>query len=219
MLLKEIADFDSYELKQSVEIYKSSFPTNETRPADKVVEMLENDKNYHLFISLSNNSVIGISLMYIFTFLGIGFLDYMAVIPNYQRKGIGNELFNFTLERFSSNISNNGIGLLMEIQRENVPDLRESITRKNRIEFYLRVGAKILDGVNYLLPPLQHGFEAEEMYLMIRPLVEIPYLTKESVVQYVNALYSTIYQYENDDMLEKISQKLPSRIMLRDALM
>ena len=50
MLLKEIEDFDSYELKQSVEIYKSSFPTNETRPADKVVEMLENDKNYHLFI-------------------------------------------------------------------------------------------------------------------------------------------------------------------------
>ena len=218
MLLKEIEDFDSYELKQSVEIYKSSFPTNETRPADKVVEMLENDKNYHLFISLSNNSVIGISLMYIFTFLGIGFLDYMAVIPNYQRKGIGNELFNFTLERFSSNISN-GIGLLMEVQKENVPDLRESITRKNRIEFYLRVGAKILDGVDYLLPPLQHGFEAEEMYLMIRPLVKIPYLTKESAVQYINAIYSTVYQYEKDDMLEKISQKLPSRIMLRDALM
>jgi hypothetical protein len=142
----------------------------------------------------------------------------MAVISNYQRKGIGNELFNFTLERFSSSISN-GIGLLMEVQKENVPDLRESITRKNRIKFYLRVGAKILDGVNYLLPPLQHGFEAEEMYLMIRPLVEIPYLTKESAVQYINAIYSTVYQYEKDDMLEKISQKLPSRIMLRAALM
>jgi hypothetical protein len=66
MVIKEIDEFDSFEFEQSLDIYKSSFPSNETRPIEKVVVMLKNDKNYHLFISVNYNSVVGISLMYIF---------------------------------------------------------------------------------------------------------------------------------------------------------
>jgi hypothetical protein len=96
MVIKEIDDFDSFEFERSIEIYKSSFPSNETRPVEKVVVMLKNDNDYHLFISVNNNSVVGKSLMYIFKSLRIGLLDYMSVIPSYRRRGIGEELFNFT---------------------------------------------------------------------------------------------------------------------------
>src|SRR4249919_1736558 len=106
MVIKEVDDFDSFEFEQSIDIYKSSFPSNETRPVERVVVMLKNDKNYHLFISVNNNSVVGISLMYIFKPLRIGLLDYIAIIPNYQRSGIGKELFQFTLEKFGSLVSN-----------------------------------------------------------------------------------------------------------------
>jgi N-acetylglutamate synthase-like GNAT family acetyltransferase len=54
--------------------------------------MLKSDKNYQLFICLKDNSVVGMSLMYIFRSLGIGLLDYMAVKPNYQRQGLGREI-------------------------------------------------------------------------------------------------------------------------------
>jgi hypothetical protein len=66
MFKKEIKDFDSLEFKQSLDIYKSSFPQNETRPIEKVVQMLKKDENYHLFTCLNDNSVVGISLMRIF---------------------------------------------------------------------------------------------------------------------------------------------------------
>jgi nucleotide-binding universal stress UspA family protein len=98
---------------------------------------------------------------------------------------------------------------LMEIQKVDVPDPLESNIRKNRVRFYTKAGAKIFDGVNYILPPIHNGIKAEEMYLMIRPLKQIHYLAKESVVQYIGAIYSTIYQYQNNDLLDTISQKLP----------
>ena len=73
--------------------------------------------------------------------------------------------------------------------------------------------AKVL-GVNYLLPPVRNGIEAEEMYLMIRPLGEVRYLSRASVVKYIRAIYSTIYQYHTNTLLERTLQKLPTRITL-----
>jgi GNAT superfamily N-acetyltransferase len=210
----EVKDFDSIEFKQSLKLYKSSFPPNETRSIKKVVAMLKVDKDYHLFITKNNNFVVGISLLYVFRSLNIGLLDYMTVAPNLQRRGIGKDLFRFTLQWCSSQIVNI-IGLLMEIQKENVPDLRENRIRKNRISFYARLGAKVLDGVNYLLPS-QDNSEPEEMYLMIAPLTEIKYLPKSSVIQYVRSLYSTIYQYKDNDLLNITFNNLPKIIMLRD---
>lgn len=218
MVIKKVEDFDSLEFKLSMDIYKCSFPSNETRPVKNVIEMLKNDTNYHLYISLNDNSVVGVSLLYIFRSLRIGLLDYMAVLPDYQGRGTGKELFNFTFEKFSYVVPN-GIGLLMEIQREKVVDPLEGTVRKNRIRFYNRLGAKLLDGVNYLLPPMQDGIEAEELYLMIKPIEEIHYLRKESVVQYIKTIYTTIYQYTDSDLLDKISRKLPEKIMLRNMVL
>jgi GNAT superfamily N-acetyltransferase len=214
MISKEVEDFESLEFEQSLDIYKSSFPSNETRSIEKVVAMLKADKDYHLFITKNNSSVVGISLLYVFRSLNIGLLDYMAVAPNWQRRGIGKDLFRFTLQWCNSQ-TDNIIGLLMEIQKENVPDLRESLIRKNRISFYAGLGAKVLDGVNYLLPSQDNG-EPEEMYLMFAPLTELDCLLKSCVIQYVSMIYSRIYHYKDNNVLNITFSNLPSVIMLRD---
>src|SRR5215467_14440745 len=103
----KITDFDSPQFAESIRIYEHSFPPYETRTTEKIKKMLTCDDNYHLFASLnSNNKVIGISLMYTFKELGVGLLDYMAVIADCQNEGIGTELFNFTLDEFNSYIPN-----------------------------------------------------------------------------------------------------------------
>lgn len=217
MSILKLTDFNSTEFDCSLEIYRSSFPSNETRPTHQIVDLLKHDKNYQLFICLKDDSVVGISLMYVFRSLGIGLLDYMAVKPDYRGKELGREIFEGTFERFVSDIPN-GTGLVMEIQREDIPNLqeREINERKNRIRFYMKMGVKILEGVNYCLPPIQHGIKPEAMYLMIKPLNERQYLPKESVFQYIRAIYSTIYQYHADDLIDNIFQQLPSKIILSD---
>jgi GNAT superfamily N-acetyltransferase len=131
--LRLLTDFDSTEFECSLEIYKSSFPSSETRPTEKVVEMLKHDKDYHLFTCLKDNSVVGISLLYTFRSLGIGLLDYMAVKPNYQRQGLGREIFEGTFKKFASDIRD-GIGLVVEIQRDDAPKIEEKDINVRKIE-------------------------------------------------------------------------------------
>jgi GNAT superfamily N-acetyltransferase len=214
MFIKEIKDYNSFEFKQSINIYENSFPSNETRPSEDIVNMLRNDKNYHLIVCLNNNSVIGISLMYIFRSLNMGLLDYIAITPSYRGQGLGKEIFNFTLEKLNSIISN-GIGLLIEVQKENnLLNQQEMAIRKNRIRFYFKLGVKLLDKVNYLLPPIYPSNKEEEMYLMIKPLKKICYLSKEQVIRYINIIYSTIYKYYGNDLIDKISSNIDEKIML-----
>jgi GNAT superfamily N-acetyltransferase len=219
MIIKEIKDYNSFEFKQSINIYENSFPFNETRPFEDIVNMLRNDKNYHLIVSLNNNSVIGISLMYIFRSLNIGLLDYMAISPSFRGQGLGKEIFNFTFEKLCSIITN-GIGLLIEIQKENnLLDHQEMTIRKNRIGFYNKLGVKLLDKVNYLLPPIYPSNKEEEMYLMIKPIKKIYYLSKEQVIQYIDIIYSTIYKYYDNDLLDKISSDIAEKIILRSLVL
>jgi GNAT superfamily N-acetyltransferase len=219
MIIKEIKDYNSFEFKQSINIYENSFPFNETRPFEDIVNMLRNDKNYHLIVSLNNNAVIGISLMYIFRFLNIGLLDYMAISPSYRGQGLGKEIFNFTFEKLCSIITN-GIGLLIEIQKENnLLDHQEMTVRKNRIRFYNKLGVKLMDKVNYLLPPIYPSNKEEEMYLMIKPIKKICYLSKEQVIRYINIIYSTIYKYYDNDLLDKISSNIDEKIILRSLVL
>jgi len=219
MIIKEIKDYNSFEFKQSINIYENSFPFNETRPFEDIVNMLRNDKNYHLIVSLNNNSIIGISLMYIFRSLNIGLLDYMAISPSYRGQGLGKEIFNFTFEKLCSIITN-GIGLLIEIQKENnLLDHQEMTIRKNRIGFYNKLGVKLLDKVNYLLPPIYSSIKEEEMYLLIKPIKKIYYLSKEQVIRYINIIYSTIYKYYDNGLLDKISSNIPEKIILRSLVL
>lgn len=214
MTIKEIDDYNSFEFKQSIDIYKNSFPYNETRSTGDIIDMLENDKNYHLIVSLNNNSVVGISLLYIFRSLNFGLLDYIAVTPSYRGQGVGQKIFNFTFKKLSSIIPN-GIGLLIEIQKENILDQQEMTIRKNRIRFYRTLGVKLLDKVNYLLPPIHQASKDEEMYLMIKPIEKKYYLLKDQVIQYIHNIYSTIYKYTGNDLLDTISFNMPEKIILR----
>ena len=78
------------------------------------------------------------------------------------------------------------------------------------------MGVKVLDGVNYLLPSQNDG-DLEEMYLMIKPLATINSLSKLTVFQYVDALYSKIYQYEKShELLTRIFKNIPTTVNICD---
>jgi len=201
---KSLKTTNSAEFDRAMQIYSSSFPPVETKPVNKVVKMLLNDKNYHLFIMAKDGSVIGISLLYVFKRLRSGLLDYMAIIPEYQRKGLGTELFHRTLNRFRR-MCPNSIGLFLEVQTEDVEDLIERRIRKNRIRFYRGLGAKKVGNVNYLLPP-QHGTKPEEMQLMIVPNLKVKSLSKEFLLDLIKTTYVRVYGYRKDDLLKKFSR-------------
>lgn len=209
MIIEELKNFSGPEFNEFLKIYSSSFPLVELKPIEKVVNMLKNDANYHLYVVKERDTVVAFSLLYLFPALKISLLDYMAVAIDYQRKKIGTRLFEFTVAKARSKISDS-IGMLIEIQREDGTDPEERQTRTDRIRFYSRLGAKVLQGVHYLLPP-QHGTEPEDTYLMIVPFMKIHSITKNTLLQYIKNIYTTIYQYTNNDLISYTEKTLPHR--------
>src|SRR5918994_1421319 len=99
MFIKEIRNLTRTEFEELRNIYLSTFPLENAKQLDNylnhIYNMLRNDNRYHLFAVVEDSSMIGISLLYIFEYLKVALLDYMAVITNFQQRGIGRKLFEF----------------------------------------------------------------------------------------------------------------------------
>jgi hypothetical protein len=158
--------------------------------------------------------MIGISLLYIFEHLKMALLDYMAIIPNFQRRGIGRMLFEFTNNELNRLIPDN-MGLLLEVPKENVSDPDEKLRRKRRIQFYSRLGVRVLKSVNYLLP-IQIDGDAEEMYLMIKLSKNITWISKKSIANFIDSVYTEVYDYRKSDLLSKTTANLPDVIDIEE---
>jgi hypothetical protein len=176
--------------------------------------MLRHDSRYHLYAALEDRSMIGISLLYVFENLKMALLDYMGIIPNFQRHGIGRKLFEFTDNEFNRCIPDN-IGILLEVPKENVSDPNEWLKRKKRIQFYSNLGVKVLKGVNYLLP-IQIDGDVEEMYLMIKLSKNVTSISRKSIADFINSVYTDVYDYRKTDLLRRTITNLPDVIDIKE---
>lgn len=214
MIIKEIRNLTHTDFEELRNIYVSTFPLENAKQLDiyinHIYDMLRNDYRYHLYAAVEDRSIIGISLLYIFEYLKMALLDYMAVMPNFQRLGIGRKLFEFTNNELNRFIPDN-IGMLLEVPKENVSDPDEWLRRKRRIQFYSTLGVKVLKSVNYLLP-IQIDGDVEEMYLMIKLSKNITWISKKSIVDFINSVYTDVYDYRRTDLLSKTIANLPDAI-------
>ena len=218
MIIKEIRNLTHTDFEELRNIYVSTFPLENAKQLDiyfnHIYDMLRNDYRYHLYAAVEDRSIIGISLLYIFEYLKMALLDYMAVMPNFQRLGIGRKLFEFTNNELNRFIPDN-IGMLLEVPKENVSDPDEWLRRKRRIQFYSTLGVKVLKSVNYLLP-IQIDGDVEEMYLMIKLSKNITWISKKSIVDFINSVYTDVYEYRRTVYLAKPSLTCPMLLTLRN---
>jgi GNAT superfamily N-acetyltransferase len=221
MVIKEIKNLTHTEFEELRNIYVSTFPLQNAKQLDvyinHIYDMLRNDNRYHPYAALEERSMIGISLLYVSENLKMALLDYMAIIPNFQRRGIGRKLFKFTDNEFNRLVPDN-IGMLLEVPKETVSDPDERVRRKRRIQFYSRLGVKVLKGVNYLLP-IQIDGDVEEMYLMIKLSKNITWISKKSIADFIDSVYTDLYDYRKSDLLSKTITNLPDLIDIEELKM
>jgi GNAT superfamily N-acetyltransferase len=218
MVIKEIKNLTHKEFEEISNIYLSTFLLENAKHLDiylnHIFDMLKNDSRYHLYVAIKDRSMIGISLLYIFEELKMALLDYMAVLPTFQRRGVGGKLFEFTDNELNHLLLDN-IGILLEVPKENKSDLDEWLRRKSRIQFYSRLGVKVLKGVNYLLP-IQIDDNVEEMYLMIKLSKDMTRISKKSIVDFIDSVFTDVYDYRKDDLLSKTTATMPDVIDIEE---
>ena len=77
--------------------------------------------------------------------------------------------------------------------------------------FYSNLGVKVLKGVNYLLP-IQVDGDVEEMIKLSKNVISIP---RKSIADFINSVYTDVYDYRKTDLLRRTITNLPDVIDIK----
>ncbi len=132
---------------------QKQFPQSELKEKNIFTEILELP-NYKIFDIVNEE---GINCGY-FTFLELPdktiLVDYIAIFKEFHSKGYGSKTFECIKTELSYQ------GCYLEVEKENPQD----INTIRRINFYKKLGAKLLD-INYIYPNIEGGLPMD-LYFM-----------------------------------------------------
>lgn len=193
MEFKEINRVDSREFSEAMEIYAEAFPANERHPAPLIAERVR-DGLSKLYVASSDDEITFIALLWPLKTTEFLLLDYMATKATHRGKGIASAF----LTELAKKLSNSGQYLVMEVEDPKVGDRQNE--KEKRVTFYKRHGAKVLEGVRYLLPPLD-GTIPTEMILMMFPEHSGKEIGGPLIKSVIFQIYRELYNRQEDDAL------------------
>lgn len=128
------------------------FSPEELKEYDEIKQLIK-DTKYELYIAKDNNEIIGYTI--IARIGAIIWLDYLAVLKDFQGHGYGSKILKKLKEKNAETK-----GCLLEVEKPN--QIEENTIR--RINFYKKFGAKKLE-INYLYPTKTGGFPMDLYYI------------------------------------------------------
>jgi ribosomal protein S18 acetylase RimI-like enzyme len=150
----------------------------------KQLEFLITRKNYKLLLAKDRTSIeiVGYALLYELEQLNGIWLDYVAILEKYRKKGYGRLFF----EKIT-HLKENGLGVFLEVEIPEEGHNNESKLR--RINFYERLGAKRLH-IGYEFPTNNGGFP---MLLYFKPATHIQQLSKKLIREVITEVFESIH--------------------------
>ena len=207
MRFEQISDVANSDFKDAINIYLNSIPAAERQEIDIVKERVATKKE-HLLIGRLNGEVVCMALVWPLQNSDFILLDYMAVKETYRNQGIGTSLLKSILSKYCTNNRN----IILEVED---PKEADKENRSKRVAFYRTNGAKELENVPYLLPPLQ-GIEPTKMILMLFSNNENTIIEGIVVKKLITQIYAELYCREaNDPLLSSFIELVPSTVYLR----
>lgn len=207
MELVRITDAGSQQFTDCMTVLRESIAGEVQLPEKRLLELLRTG-DYQLFVLARAGEILGAALIYLAPKLHFAWLDYMAIAPHQRGQGLGSSLFRGIVDIA---LQNHAEWLLLEVDDDHARD--HAIQRK-RIEFYRRLGARLLLNVPYLFPSA-FG-EPVPMRLMTCPLTQRTELPAEYLDRVVTEVFAKIHRRPgNDPLLLQFRRALPQRIEMK----
>jgi GNAT superfamily N-acetyltransferase len=193
MDFREINKTDSSEFGEAMAIYVEAFPANERHPVSIISDRVRQGLN-RLYVGSINNEIAFLALLWPLKKSDFILLDYIATKDKHRGKGIASAF----LGKLRTELMSANKHLILEVENPNFGDNIQE--KKKRVTFYKNHGAKELEGVRYLLPPLD-GSTPTEMILMLFPEYEGEKLSSTVVRTIITQIYLELYGRQEDDTL------------------
>jgi GNAT superfamily N-acetyltransferase len=205
---RELKQTQNKEFDEAMELYLKAFPANERHPIEVITERVRAGLS-QLYVGSLGDEVIFMALLWPLRATDFVLLDYIATKDNYRSKGIASAF----LEQMKTKLRSLDKYFILEV--ESPETAGNKVEKENRIAFYKRQGAKEMQGIRYILPPL-HGTVPTEMILMLFPDYQHEEIDGSIVKKIVTQIYQELYNRDaNDALLRSFVGDIGSTIKLR----
>jgi len=183
-------------------LFREAFPS-EPEGIERIERMLRKrtrlDFDPVLMIAEDRNrNVIGLSFVFYFPELNIGYLQYIASDPGRARRGIGGAMYEALRELLDGRGAR---GLLFDVPPDDpakVFDPERLPTNRKRIRFYERYGARVVEGTEWDVVPNPRN-ENYLTLLMFDPIGHAGQLRQGRARAAVRRILMSQFGYEADD--------------------
>src|SRR6185437_15197538 len=197
MQLLRVTDWNSRLYADAVAILREAIAREAQLPAQRFSDLLSGGR-YRLFAYAEGDDVRGVALVYFSDELGFAWLDYFAIRSDLRGRGLGSDLFRRIVQAASEQ-SPKTEWLLFEVDDDYEGDPERETECKRRVQFYRRLGTRVLENVPYKFPSA--FAEPIRMRLMAYPLRCNATLSSEDLNRVVAEVFSKIHGRGSDDEL------------------
>ncbi len=193
----------------AMEIYLQSFPANERQSAETIKGRLDKGL-YILYAACERDEVLAMLLLYPLEGAAFMVIDYLAVNDQHRKKGVGGWLMREVMA--TAKLEYDSKYLVLE--SEDPAYGGNKIERVARVNFYKKLGARIMEGVYYILPAMA-GEMPTEMVLMLLPGYEGDSLPGAMVKNMIEQMYLQLYgRGKDDELLLSFLNQVPETVRL-----
>lgn len=195
-----------------LEILTDSIPASERLSEARLKALLASGR-YRLYaFHDSSSKVAGSAVLYFSQARPVALLDYMAVRPELRGQGIGSALFR-EVSKVATHDASAPNWLVLEVDDDREGTQEERRLNHRRIEFYRRLGARLLTNVPYLFP--SDSAEPVPMRLMVLPLRSDSSLSPADLRLAIQDIFRGVHgRSGNDPVLRWFVEHEPSRLIL-----
>jgi GNAT superfamily N-acetyltransferase len=212
MQLLRVKDWNSRLYAEALAILREAIAPEAQLPEQRFSDLLGGG-SYRLYAYAKADDVRGVALVYFSDDLRFAWLDYFAIRFDLRGLGLGSDLFR-EIVRVASKQSPQPDWLLFEVDDDCGGDLQRESDCKRRVEFYRRLGARVLENVRYKFPSA--FAEPIRMRLMACQLLPDASLSPHDLSQVVKQVFLNIHGRGNDDdLLRWFQQNLPDSIEMK----
>jgi GNAT superfamily N-acetyltransferase len=188
--IRPLVSSTSPEFDEFFAIYEEALPAAERKSRDAIAQILERN-DYKIYVVQSQSHVVAFSIVFMSNTSPVALLEYMATKKGMRNAGLGARLFEHAVEAKGERT------LLVEVdsEREQAKDNDLRVRRKN---FYLRLGCKQIQGLDYLMPQVSDA-RPPVMDLLYYSSGEELTIDQSTLRSWLGAIYSEVYGRSRDD--------------------